>query len=71
MERHESVCRALLTPLTFLERSARVYPNKVGVVYGETRLTYGQFAELVYRFASALRVMAMTRRLKWWEKPGE
>ena len=54
MRRNEHVCRSLLTPLTFLNRSARVYRDRVAIVYGETRLTYSQFAEMVYRFASAL-----------------
>ncbi len=61
MERHENVCRALLTPLTFLERSVHAYRDREAVVYGETRLTYGQFAELVYRFASALRAQGLKK----------
>jgi len=43
-----------LTPIAFLERSVRVFPNKVAVVYGEQRWTYAQFAERVGRFAGAL-----------------
>ena len=44
-----------LTPLTFLQRAVRVFPNKDAVVYGDRRLTWRQFAELVGRYAAALR----------------
>ena len=43
-----------LTPLAFLERTVRVFPNKTAVVYGGNRWTYAQFAERVRRFAGAL-----------------
>jgi fatty-acyl-CoA synthase len=43
-----------LTPLAFLERTVRVFPNKTAVVYGDNRWTYAQFAERVGRFAGAL-----------------
>lgn len=44
-----------LTPLSFLERSARVWPGKVAVIYGSRRLTYAEFAGEVARVAGALR----------------
>ena len=44
-----------LTPLSFLERSARVFPDKTAVVYGERRLTYRELAEEATRVAHALR----------------
>ena len=47
--------RALLTPLSFLERTLHVFPEKVGVVDGARRFTYRQFGERVYRLATALR----------------
>src|SRR6476660_236762 len=43
-----------LTPLDFLARSARVYRDKVAVVDGARRFTYGEFNERVHRLASAL-----------------
>jgi len=43
------------TPLSFLERSARVWPGKVAVIYGSRRLTYSEFAAEAVRVASALR----------------
>ena len=33
-----------LTPLTFLEWSATVYPDKVAVIYGNAEYTYREFA---------------------------
>ena len=44
-----------LTPLVFLQRSASVFPNREAVIYGDRRLTWSQFAELVGRFAAALQ----------------
>jgi len=39
-----SVSYTALTPLSFLERSARVWPDKIAVIYGGRRLTYSGFA---------------------------
>jgi fatty-acyl-CoA synthase len=47
--------RSLLTPLMLLERTLHVFPDKVGVVDGNRRLTYREFGARVYRLASALR----------------
>ncbi len=44
-----------LSPLSFLERSADVFADKEAVVYGNRRLTYGEFADHVTRMANALR----------------
>jgi len=49
------VYRSHLTPLMFLERSLHVFPDKLAVVDGERRFTYGQFGARIYRLASALR----------------
>jgi len=57
----ERVYRTELTPLSFLERSALIYPDKVAVVHGERRYTYRQFAERVYRLASHLRAMGLQK----------
>ena len=43
-----------LTPLTFLDWSASVYPDKTAVVHGETRYSYRKFYERCRRLASAL-----------------
>ncbi len=45
---------APLSPVTFLRRSAEVYPGKPAVVHGDTTFTYSQLRERVARLASAL-----------------
>src|SRR5687768_9012293 len=45
---------APLTPLSFMERSAYVYPNRVAVVHGGQRYTWKQTYERSRRLASAL-----------------
>ena len=48
------VSRDPLTPLAFLERTVRVFPEKTALVYGGLRWTYAELAEQVGRFAGAL-----------------
>ena len=43
-----------LTPLTFIERAAAVYPNRPAVVHGEIRRSWGETYERCRRLASAL-----------------
>jgi fatty-acyl-CoA synthase len=43
-----------LTPLSLLERTVRVFPEKTAVVYGQSRWTWGEFAGDVGRMAGAL-----------------
>jgi fatty-acyl-CoA synthase len=43
-----------LTPLTFLERAASVFPERVAVIHGSQRLTYAEFYARTRRLASAL-----------------
>src|ERR1035441_5845734 len=43
-----------LTPIRFLRYACEQFPNKVGVVCGERRLTYAEFAERTSRLAGAL-----------------
>ena len=43
-----------LSPLSFLERSAMVYPDKTAVVHGERRFTYAELYARCRRFAGAL-----------------
>ena len=44
-----------LTPLDFLERARRLYPRRVGVIDGDIRRTYAEFADRADRLARALR----------------
>jgi len=43
-----------LTPLTFLERSASVYPDHPAIIHGTQRVSYGDFYSRCRRLASAL-----------------
>jgi fatty-acyl-CoA synthase len=43
-----------LSPLSFLERSAAVFPNRTAIIYGEQRQTWHQTHERCKRLASAL-----------------
>lgn len=45
----------VLSPVKFLLRSAMVFPDKVAVIYEDTRRTYRQFHERVNRLAGALK----------------
>ncbi|HEY8013513.1 MAG TPA: AMP-binding protein, partial [Dongiaceae bacterium] len=45
---------APMTPISLLERSAMVYPEKTAVIHGDRRFTYAQFRERCRRLASAL-----------------
>jgi fatty-acyl-CoA synthase len=51
----KSVSYTALSPLSFLERSARVWPGKTAVIYGARRLTYSELAAEAQRVAGALR----------------
>ena len=43
-----------LTPVRFKERAARLFPDKVGVVCGDRRFTYREFADRADRLSGAL-----------------
>ncbi len=43
-----------LTPLGFLERAARVFPDRTAIIHGGTRRTYREFYDRSRRLASAL-----------------
>jgi fatty-acyl-CoA synthase len=55
------VYRSELTPVSFLRRSAAVFPDKTAIVHEERRYTYRQFEERVNRLASALRAAGMQK----------
>lgn len=52
---HEKVFRSELTPVSFLRRSAYIFPDKIAVVHGDRRYSYRALAERVDRLASRLR----------------
>ncbi|MCI5106234.1 MAG: acyl-CoA synthetase [Pseudomonadales bacterium] len=45
---------AALTPLSFIERAASVYPDHCSIIHGETRYTWSQTWQRCCRLASAL-----------------
>ncbi|QBD78793.1 acyl-CoA synthetase [Ktedonosporobacter rubrisoli] len=57
----EKVYRTELTPVSFLERSALIFPEKTAIVHGERKYSYRQFAERVYRLASHLRTSGLQK----------
>ena len=50
---------APLTPLSFIERAAGVYPDRVSIIHGDTRYTWSQTYRRCCRLASALRKMGI------------
>jgi len=44
-----------LSPVSFLDRSAYVYPDKPAIIYGERIITYAQFYQRVNKLAGALK----------------
>jgi fatty-acyl-CoA synthase len=55
------VYQAKLTPQSFLERSAFVFPEKNAIVYGRETWTYAQLAARVNRLANALRLWGLRK----------
>jgi len=51
----EKVYRSELTPISFLRRSAYMFPDKPAAVYGERRYSYRELEERVNRLSSRLR----------------
>ena len=45
-----------LTPISFLERAARVHPDFIAIIHGRQRVTYAKFYERSKRLASALSI---------------
>jgi fatty-acyl-CoA synthase len=50
-----------LNPITFLERSACVYPGKTAIVHGERRYTYADYHARVKRLGVALRKLGVRK----------
>jgi fatty-acyl-CoA synthase len=60
-EHPQKVYRTELTPVSFLRRSASVYPDKIAIIHQERRYTYREFEERVNRFASQLRKLGLKK----------
>ena len=57
----DSVCFENLSPLSFLDRSVYVYPDKTAVVDRGRAYTYGEFNARVNRQAAALQQIGVTK----------
>ncbi|HEV2472456.1 MAG TPA: AMP-binding protein [Ktedonobacteraceae bacterium] len=57
----ENVYRTELTPVSFLQRSAFVFPDKTAVIHGDRQYTYREFAERVNHLASSLRAFGLQK----------
>src|SRR2546425_6123166 len=45
---------ATLTPISFLPRSAAIYPDRTAIIHGQRRISYREFYSRTRRLASAL-----------------
>lgn len=52
---------APLTPITFLERSAKVYRDRISLVYGSLKFTWSQTHRRCLKLASALTQLGISR----------
>ena len=50
---------APLTPLTFLGRTETVYPDRIGCLHGDRRLTWREIGQRCRRFASRLAALGV------------
>jgi fatty-acyl-CoA synthase len=57
----EKTNRMELTPLSFLRRSAFIFPDKTAILHAGRRFTYREFAERVNRLASRLRAIGLQK----------
>jgi fatty-acyl-CoA synthase len=48
-----------LAPTAFLHRAAQIFPDRLGVVEGSVRFTYGEFLERSLRFAGAMKALGV------------
>jgi fatty-acyl-CoA synthase len=53
--------KSQLTPVSFLERSAAVFPERVAVVDGDRRVTWSELRERVRRLAGALQAAGIEK----------
>src|SRR2546430_17150429 len=57
----EKVYRTELNPISFLQRSASIFPEQIAVVDGKQQYSYREFAARVNRMASHLRAMGLQK----------
>lgn len=52
---------AALSPISFLVRAARVYPDRVAIIHGDRRITYAEMFARCRRFAARLAALGVGR----------
>jgi len=52
---------AALSPLSFLSRTASVHPNRLAVIHGDRRITWGEAGQRCRRLASALSKLGVAK----------
>lgn len=50
-----------LTPISFLNRTTQLYPDRLAIVHGKQKFTYQEFSDNVYRLASALKARGIRK----------
>lgn len=50
-----------LTPISFLKRTAQLYPERTAIIHGNQRFTYKEFEQNVNRLASALKARGVKK----------
>src|SRR5471032_355958 len=60
LDRNPANCQPL-TPLTMLERAAKVFPDHTAVIHGRARVSYAEFYRLCRKLASALAARGIRR----------
>src|SRR5438552_1356526 len=58
---NEKVYRTELTPVSFLQRSVLIFPEKIAIVHGDRQYTYSEFSARMNRFASRLRASGLSK----------
>jgi fatty-acyl-CoA synthase len=55
------VCHAPLSPLRFLDRAETYFGDRIGLISGDTRLSWAEIADRIRRFANALKQLGVER----------
>src|SRR5438105_6616301 len=58
---HRDVHLSRLTPLAFLERTAMAFPDRIGIIDGDRRLTWADLRDRARRLAVALQAAGIEK----------
>lgn len=56
---------APLTPLSFIERAAEVYPERLAIIHGDLRQTWGKPMRGAASWPAVCSSMASARKKRW------